>query len=440
MEATLHAVVLPQGMPPPTWMAQYALGLSREGSESALRSDRTSASHLMGKAADRTPRNGRHCLQQMPGLWIAMQSPCDLADSFGQSRCRSGDGARYLRQESPGERRCRSGYNREQLAGGHSDQGQEMFRCFLFGFGLGRQFSEVLHHGIGIDLTDGADFVLVLELVLMLMLMLVLVLHLFFHFFFAEQASDHIADGAEPAFAFQAGFVLHLFFHLFLEFVLVLVLMFVLGKGFQLSFELISHDDSSCEMRSNSAGPVFELTNGTAAHPGSEAAARPLESPADPHIALNGGGASARAAQHTPDLLGCGASCASPRDGNSACRLPFQVSHGAAHDSGYCPDDGPGNSAATQDARQDRGAAHQVRKDPPQRPAVGGRDHRHHRRACHGFGFSFMGLLRSGLGHHLGYRFIVRQLMGGNLMGHLVLALVFEFLFHFLFVLVFAEQ
>jgi hypothetical protein len=134
----------------------------------------------------------------MPGLRIAVQGPRHLPDSFRQPRGRPGN------------------YGK-QFTGGHSDQGEEVFRRLFFRFSLRRQFSEVLHHGIGIDLADGADLVLEFEL----FLMFVLVLMFLFHLFFPEQAADHIADSAEPAFAF-AGFMLHLFFHLLLELVLML--------------------------------------------------------------------------------------------------------------------------------------------------------------------------------------------------------------------------
>jgi hypothetical protein len=118
------------------------------------------------------------------------------------------------------QRSGRLGYDRQQLARRHADQREKVLCGFVFRFSLRRKLSEVLHHGIGINLAHGIELELVFEF------MLVLMLHLVFHFLFAEQVPDHVSDGAEPAFAFQARFVFHFFFHLLFK------LMLVFGMGF----------------------------------------------------------------------------------------------------------------------------------------------------------------------------------------------------------------
>src|SRR5258708_30156407 len=99
---------------------------------------------------------------------------------------------------------------------------------------LSRQLSQVLHHGVGIDFADGADFLFGLGFEGALVLALA--------FSFAEKAADYVADGAEPAFALEAGFVLVLVFHFLFGFSRVLIFEFGLD---QFTLGLISHDDSS---------------------------------------------------------------------------------------------------------------------------------------------------------------------------------------------------
>jgi hypothetical protein len=217
MESTFHAIVLAQCMSAAVRMTKHALGLARKRADRAARGDRTTACDLVRDAAHCSTSNRWNGFQQMPGRRIAVKRARDLTYAFGQPRCRLGDRPRDLRQQLSRQRCCCLCHHRKQLAGCHTDEREEVFCSLVLGFGLCRKLPEVLHHRVGIDLADGAD--LVLEL--FLMLMFVLVLHFLFHLFFAEQASDHIADGAEPAFAFQAGLVFHLFFELFLKLVLV---------------------------------------------------------------------------------------------------------------------------------------------------------------------------------------------------------------------------
>jgi hypothetical protein len=97
-----------------------------------------------------------------------------------------------------------------------------MFGRLLFGLSFGGELAEMLHHGVGIDFADGADFVFHLHLVFVLVLV----------FFFPEQTADHVAYGAEPAFAFESDFLLELVLHFLFHLVFMLVLVLMFRKGF----------------------------------------------------------------------------------------------------------------------------------------------------------------------------------------------------------------
>jgi hypothetical protein len=68
-----------------------------------------------------------------------------------------------------------------------------MLRGFLPTFGLRGQLSQMLHHGVGIYLSDGAklvfEFVLILEFVF----------EFVFEFLLAEQAAGNVAESAQEA-------------------------------------------------------------------------------------------------------------------------------------------------------------------------------------------------------------------------------------------------
>jgi hypothetical protein len=96
----------------------------------------------------------------------------------------------------------------------------------------------VLHSGVGIDLALRIEFEFIFRLQLILSLAFVFILL----FTFSEEAAYHVSDGAEPAFTFQAGFILHLIFELAFEFAFHFV--FELRQCFQ--FTLV-HDESSCK-------------------------------------------------------------------------------------------------------------------------------------------------------------------------------------------------
>jgi hypothetical protein len=179
----------------------------------------------------------------MPGLGVAVKHFCNFRDSVRQLGC--GLGQRF---RNPGKRFLRHGgnclgYHGKKLTGGHADERQEMLGSLVLGLGFCCQLAQMFHHGVGVDFADGTDFILALVLIFALVLALAL----------AQQAAGDVAEGAEPAFAFQAGLVFRFQFAFHLVLKLSFELVFELRQGFQLTFELICHDESSCEKWSNSA-------------------------------------------------------------------------------------------------------------------------------------------------------------------------------------------
>ena len=79
-------------------------------------------------------------------------------------------------------------------------------------------------------------------------------------------------------------------------------------------------------------------------------------------------------------------------------------------------------------------------QDAAQSAAVRGSNHGHNRSASHGLGLAFMHFTRSSVRHHLGNRFVVRQLVGGDLVRHFLLAFTFELVFPFALEFAFAES
>jgi hypothetical protein len=92
-----------------------------------------------------------------------------------------------------------------------------MFSRFMLGLGFSGELSQVLHHRVSVNLAHGVQ--LAFEFVLALEFQFALELTFEFTFTlnlaFTQQATDNIADRAEPAFAFQPRF----------------------PKGFQLAFQ-----------------------------------------------------------------------------------------------------------------------------------------------------------------------------------------------------------
>jgi hypothetical protein len=166
------------------------------------------ASHM----AYRAPRDRRHDFQKMPSVRITMKSARHPPDTLGEVRRSLGHGPGDLRKQFLRRGRNRLGHHRKQLAGSHSNQRQEVFGGFVFRLCLGRQFSQVLHHGIGIDLADRAEFVL--EFVLEFILELAFVLA------FAEQAAKPAQQRAELILLLILEFVFVFQFALVFQFVL----------------------------------------------------------------------------------------------------------------------------------------------------------------------------------------------------------------------------
>jgi hypothetical protein len=87
--------------------------------------------------------------------YAASELWCDLGYSFGDA----GKGLLGHRQHGLGD-------HREEFRCRHPNQRQEVFGGFLFRLGLGGQFAQMLHHGVRVDLPDGADLVFELALTL----------------------------------------------------------------------------------------------------------------------------------------------------------------------------------------------------------------------------------------------------------------------------------
>jgi hypothetical protein len=229
MEAPLERVVPAQSVNPMPRRTEHAPGLVRQGSYRSVRSYGTSSHCLLGDATDGAASNARYGPQQVPGLRTAMQS----AGNFSHAPRKLRGYARNSFRE-PGKRFLCHGHHgfchhRKQFAGSHSDERQEVFRGFLFCLRFRGQFSEVLHHRVGVDFANGV-FELSLELPFEFSLAFKFALA------FAEKAAYRVADGAQPAFAF----------HFPLEFSLTFE--FALELGFEFILGLVCHDPSSLIM------------------------------------------------------------------------------------------------------------------------------------------------------------------------------------------------
>jgi hypothetical protein len=254
-----------------------------------------------------------------------------------------------LRKQLFGCRRNCPGHHGKQLAGSHSNQREKVFGGFIFCFRLRRKFPQVLHHGVGIDLAGRTD------------LALKLVFELVFPFAFSEQAANHVADGTEPTFTFQAGLVFHLI--LIFEFAFVFPLVF----EFQFIFELVRHDDSSCEKWSDNARLRGCLTQNSASalEPCPHAAAGAAVSTAHFGIAADCSGTGFGAAKHSANLPSGGVSCAASSDSLAFGGLPFQRFYGSTHDRRHCLDSDSSLAAPPENASKNRCPSHKVRENTP---------------------------------------------------------------------------
>ncbi len=233
MKLALEQLMFAQGLVPMLWASEHAPRLAGKRPYSSCGRDPAAASCAMRKCAHSPPCNARDDPQQMPRLRIAMKRLRNMSDALGQSRCCPGQSLGDFWQRPLGCRCNRPSDDRQQLACCHPDQGQKMFRRFIFALCFRRKLAKVFHHGVGIDLANriesGFQFVLALILV----------------FAFTENGAEEVfafaKNVAQEVFPFaqqvaEELFTFRLIFELFFELV------------FQLTFVLICHDESSPQM------------------------------------------------------------------------------------------------------------------------------------------------------------------------------------------------
>jgi len=210
MEPALELVVATQRVPATLGMSQHMTRLSRQSAPRGTGRDPPAMRSLPGNTSHCASSDRRHRLQQVTGPRIPVENSRHSSDTLGQP----GSGFHHrpgnLGQRLSRHGRDRPGHNRQQFAGSHANQGQEVFRSLFFGLGFESQLAHVLHHCVRIDTADGADFFFRFEFALA----------------FAEQAAGDIADGAQPALALDFLFPFALDFLLALESVFFLILLF----------------------------------------------------------------------------------------------------------------------------------------------------------------------------------------------------------------------
>ena len=189
VQLVLQVAMVTERMLPCSWVSQYPSRLLRQSAHRGVWRYAPAVRSLASHMAHRFACDRRHDFQQMTRARIAVKSTRHLTDTFGEVRRSFVYGTRNLRKQLLRRGRNRLRHHRKQLAGSHSNQRQEVFGGFIFRFGLGRQFSQMLHHGIGIDLADRTEFVL--EFILEFALVFIFVLAL------AEQAAKAAKYGAE---------------------------------------------------------------------------------------------------------------------------------------------------------------------------------------------------------------------------------------------------
>jgi hypothetical protein len=139
VELALEVIVTAESVPALLRICKHSARLSGQRPDGGVWGNLPAVRSLARNIPHRTPGYRWHGLQQVAGLRIAMEGLRDLADALGQPRSRSGHrpsdlGQRLLRQGSD-----RLGHNRQQFAGGHADERQEVLGGFIFGFSLSRQ-------------------------------------------------------------------------------------------------------------------------------------------------------------------------------------------------------------------------------------------------------------------------------------------------------------
>jgi hypothetical protein len=212
MESLLHLVMPPKSMRPVTRVAEHAPGLVRKRPHCRSRRDLVPVNCLPGNAVYRAARDRGDRAQERTRGGPLVQTPCDLTDSARKLRRHSG-----YRLSYPGHnlarRRCqRPGCQRKKFRSRHPNQRQKMFRRLISGLGFGREFSQVLHHGIRVNLADrtelALEFAYALEFTLAFEFQFAFEFSLAFEFefAFAEETADNVTDGSQPAFSFRFAF------------------------------------------------------------------------------------------------------------------------------------------------------------------------------------------------------------------------------------------
>jgi hypothetical protein len=251
VELALQTVMVAKRLRAVTGCAQHSACLLHQGSRRGSWRYSPASGHMVSDPAHGASSDRRYGLQQMTGLWIPMESLRYLGDDLRQMRSGPGHHFGNLGKSPLRHGSDRLGHNRQQFAGGHADERQKVLRSFLFALGFCREFAQVLHYCVWINLTDRADFVLVFIFGFVfafsedaaekafLFAFTQYVAEKIFPFAFTEYVAEEVLalseDAAEKIFAFQFVFrlVLEFFFELVFEF------------SFQFTF--VRHDESSCE-------------------------------------------------------------------------------------------------------------------------------------------------------------------------------------------------
>ena len=163
-------------------MPENSSCLLRKSEDSTPWSNAAPAGCLTSDAADRSASNRGDSLQQVSRPWIAMESLGNAAYASGQVRRRSAHRTRDSWNCFGRQAASHLGCYGEQLAGRHTNQGQELLGCFVLGLRLHRGATEVLHHGVDVDAVDGVHQAFALELALVFEFELSLLLEFSFEF------------------------------------------------------------------------------------------------------------------------------------------------------------------------------------------------------------------------------------------------------------------
>jgi hypothetical protein len=168
VEPALQMLVTPQGLSPMLRSTQDAACLFCESAHRGVWCNVRTACRLVSQVAYCASSNARHSAQQVPRLRISVKYFRNFPDSSGQLRRGSGQNSGDFGKSPLRRRRDSFRYHRQKFARGHSYQRQEVLRRLILTLRFGRQLAQVLHHGVGINLANGADLTLVLAFELIL--------------------------------------------------------------------------------------------------------------------------------------------------------------------------------------------------------------------------------------------------------------------------------